>query len=149
MIACDAAQCPYEWFHLPCVGLEEVDGREKWFCPVCSVREGGATRILDRPAGSTSVVASGSASARVSATLSVGVPTSRVSPSLARAPLVALDPRIEKEGSVRDLSVSLPSRALTRTGVAEGDARVDVRVDTPSVGGRNSRNERKTVRRKR
>lgn len=36
MIACDAADCPREWFHLECVGLKEMPPRRaKWFCPDC------------------------------------------------------------------------------------------------------------------
>lgn len=34
MVACDSKECPYEWFHWPCVGLEAAP-RGKWFCPHC------------------------------------------------------------------------------------------------------------------
>jgi inhibitor of growth protein 3 len=27
-------QCPYEWFHYPCVGIE-VPPKGKWYCPTC------------------------------------------------------------------------------------------------------------------
>jgi hypothetical protein len=38
MIACDnAAQCPYEWFHYECVGLNEPP-KGTWYCPVCAPR---------------------------------------------------------------------------------------------------------------
>eukprot|EP00347_Sterkiella_histriomuscorum_P020736 403336671 len=34
MIACDNKNCPYEWFHFPCVGLtQKPEG--KWFCLKC------------------------------------------------------------------------------------------------------------------
>ncbi|KAI5851693.1 inhibitor of growth proteins N-terminal histone-binding-domain-containing protein [Morchella snyderi] len=37
MVACDAADCPYEWFHWACVDLtKEPPG--KWFCPECLSR---------------------------------------------------------------------------------------------------------------
>ncbi|VDL94550.1 unnamed protein product [Schistocephalus solidus] len=35
MIACDAPNCPYEWFHYNCVGLV-VAPKGEWFCPSCS-----------------------------------------------------------------------------------------------------------------
>lgn len=31
MIACDNKECPYEWFHFPCVGLS-AKPEGKWFC---------------------------------------------------------------------------------------------------------------------
>ncbi|GMR36390.1 hypothetical protein PMAYCL1PPCAC_06585, partial [Pristionchus mayeri] len=34
MVACDNKECPFEWFHWPCVGLEAAP-RGKWFCPSC------------------------------------------------------------------------------------------------------------------
>ncbi|OIW34396.1 hypothetical protein CONLIGDRAFT_650885 [Coniochaeta ligniaria NRRL 30616] len=35
MVACDNADCPFEWFHWDCVGLKsEPNG--KWYCPVCT-----------------------------------------------------------------------------------------------------------------
>lgn len=35
MVACDNADCPYEWFHWDCVGLKsEPNGT--WYCPVCT-----------------------------------------------------------------------------------------------------------------
>lgn len=37
MIACDNTRCRYEWFHLPCVGLETGRRpRGKWYCPECA-----------------------------------------------------------------------------------------------------------------
>lgn len=34
MVACDNEDCPYEWFHWPCVGLtQEPKGR--WLCDHC------------------------------------------------------------------------------------------------------------------
>ncbi|KAL5532971.1 hypothetical protein ACEPAF_4745 [Sanghuangporus sanghuang] len=35
MIACDAAGCEREWFHLNCVGLSEAPKRGKWYCDAC------------------------------------------------------------------------------------------------------------------
>ena len=152
MIACDASQCPYEWFHLPCVGLEEVDGREAWFCPVCSVREQGVMKVVPNPP-----VASGSGSA----VLSLGGPTGGESLSTRttferREPQMGLDPRSgklvekEKEAAIQDTSVGPPLRAVkaqsaSRTAGVEGHTLVDA---SPGAG-RNARNERKTVRRKR
>ncbi|KIK60976.1 hypothetical protein GYMLUDRAFT_97022 [Collybiopsis luxurians FD-317 M1] len=38
MIACDnEGNCPYEWFHLSCVGLSKPLP-DKWYCSVCSVK---------------------------------------------------------------------------------------------------------------
>ena len=39
MIACDNAEkCPYEWFHLDCVGLSAAPS-DRWFCPICKNRQ--------------------------------------------------------------------------------------------------------------
>lgn len=35
MVACDNPQCPYEWFHFQCVGLQEQPSGQ-WFCSYCS-----------------------------------------------------------------------------------------------------------------
>lgn len=35
MIACDNKGCPYEWFHLQCVGLTKLPNNNKWYCPHC------------------------------------------------------------------------------------------------------------------
>lgn len=34
MIACDNPECPYQWFHLPCVNLKQPLP-ESWFCDLC------------------------------------------------------------------------------------------------------------------
>ena len=34
MIACDNKNCPYEWFHFPCVGLT-AKPEGKWYCQKC------------------------------------------------------------------------------------------------------------------
>merc|ERR550517_1975953 len=34
MVACDNADCPYEWFHYPCVGVT-APPKGKWFCQPC------------------------------------------------------------------------------------------------------------------
>ncbi|KFD54154.1 hypothetical protein M514_04931 [Trichuris suis] len=39
MVACDSRQCPYEWFHGSCVGVEE-EFKGKWYCPHCSKKMG-------------------------------------------------------------------------------------------------------------
>jgi len=37
MVACDNAECPYEWFHWSCVGItKEPQGR--WYCDECRGR---------------------------------------------------------------------------------------------------------------
>ena len=39
MVACDAEDCPREWFHLECVGLGRAPGRNaRWFCEECKER---------------------------------------------------------------------------------------------------------------
>ncbi|KLO14861.1 hypothetical protein SCHPADRAFT_902859 [Schizopora paradoxa] len=41
MIACDAADCEKEWFHLGCVGMTEAPrGNNKWFCTGCEEKQG-------------------------------------------------------------------------------------------------------------
>jgi inhibitor of growth protein 5 len=35
MIACDYGRCPYEWFHLGCVGEKSADKDKPWYCPEC------------------------------------------------------------------------------------------------------------------
>lgn len=35
MIACDAPDCPFEWFHYGCVNLT-VAPKGRWFCPTCT-----------------------------------------------------------------------------------------------------------------
>ena len=34
MVACDNADCPIEWFHYECVGLDEPP-KGKWYCKDC------------------------------------------------------------------------------------------------------------------
>lgn len=34
MIACEATECPYEWFHFECVGLKETP-KGQWYCDEC------------------------------------------------------------------------------------------------------------------
>ncbi|KAK0492725.1 hypothetical protein EDD18DRAFT_1079424 [Armillaria luteobubalina] len=34
MIACDSGFCPYEWFHISCVGLKAAPV-DKWYCDAC------------------------------------------------------------------------------------------------------------------
>ncbi|XP_063696562.1 inhibitor of growth protein 3 [Culicoides brevitarsis] len=43
MVACDNEDCPFEWFHYPCVGITSSP-KGKWYCPQCSAnmrRRGG------------------------------------------------------------------------------------------------------------
>lgn len=42
MIACDNPDCPYQWFHLPCVSLKQPLP-ESWFCDECSKKMGAPT----------------------------------------------------------------------------------------------------------
>ncbi|KZV78153.1 the Ing1 Phd finger in complex with A histone H3k4me3 peptide [Exidia glandulosa HHB12029] len=35
MVACDDDDCPHEWFHLSCTGLDAVPKSKKWYCDVC------------------------------------------------------------------------------------------------------------------
>ena len=35
MVACDNEDCPYEWFHYPCVGID-APPKGKWYCPTCT-----------------------------------------------------------------------------------------------------------------
>ncbi|KAK0646606.1 hypothetical protein B0T16DRAFT_413852 [Cercophora newfieldiana] len=38
MIQCDNDNCKQEWFHLECVGLQEIPARTtKWYCPECRI----------------------------------------------------------------------------------------------------------------
>jgi len=39
MIACDGDNCPYEWFHLSCLGLKHPP-KGSWYCTECSVTYG-------------------------------------------------------------------------------------------------------------
>lgn len=48
MIACDAPNCPREWFHLSCVGLTTTpDG--SWFCADCQARGAMGTSKKKKP----------------------------------------------------------------------------------------------------
>uniref|UniRef100_A0A182UWW4 Inhibitor of growth protein 3 n=1 Tax=Anopheles merus TaxID=30066 RepID=A0A182UWW4_ANOME len=35
MVACDNEDCPFEWFHYPCVNISSSP-KGKWYCPQCS-----------------------------------------------------------------------------------------------------------------
>ncbi|KAK1136666.1 hypothetical protein K0M31_020455 [Melipona bicolor] len=35
MVACDNSDCPFEWFHYPCVGIT-APPKGKWYCPQCT-----------------------------------------------------------------------------------------------------------------
>jgi chromatin modification-related protein YNG2 len=34
MIGCDNKDCPYQWFHIECVGVK-TPLPDKWYCPEC------------------------------------------------------------------------------------------------------------------
>ena len=36
MVGCDNPNCPIEWFHLECVGLDKPPTETTWLCPQCS-----------------------------------------------------------------------------------------------------------------
>ncbi|KAK8854724.1 hypothetical protein IAR55_003463 [Kwoniella newhampshirensis] len=54
MIGCENEECPYEWFHLSCVGLQ-ASPTGKWWCEVCRPRiglaKGGAGTIVPKNVG--------------------------------------------------------------------------------------------------
>ncbi|CAG8505028.1 172_t:CDS:2 [Paraglomus occultum] len=50
MIACDGEHCPYEWFHLVCLGFTEVP-KGKWFCSVCASDSDAGTGQIKRKRG--------------------------------------------------------------------------------------------------
>ena len=36
MVACDYEDCPVEWYHFSCIGLDERNPpKGKWYCPTC------------------------------------------------------------------------------------------------------------------
>ena len=35
MVGCDDTSCPYEWFHLACLGLKSAPKSKHWYCPDC------------------------------------------------------------------------------------------------------------------
>jgi len=43
MVACDNDECPYEWFHYPCVGIT-APPKGKWYCPTCLARRKGGRK---------------------------------------------------------------------------------------------------------
>jgi hypothetical protein len=47
MVSCDNPACPFLWFHLECVGLNQVPS--EWFCPYCTA----LIRSTDRTASLT------------------------------------------------------------------------------------------------
>jgi len=50
MIACDGEHCPYEWFHLVCLGFTEVP-KGKWYCSVCASDSDAGTSQITRKRG--------------------------------------------------------------------------------------------------
>ena len=46
MVGCENDQCPYEWFHLECVGLREPPSESVvWYCPECRTEPGIAMKM--------------------------------------------------------------------------------------------------------
>ncbi|KAF9498720.1 hypothetical protein BDN71DRAFT_1443133 [Pleurotus eryngii] len=41
MIGCDNPSCPYQWFHISCVGVKQPLP-DKWYCPECKSKGAGA-----------------------------------------------------------------------------------------------------------
>lgn len=39
MIACENPKCDVEWYHVYCVGLDQLENKDlenlDWFCPAC------------------------------------------------------------------------------------------------------------------
>jgi hypothetical protein len=55
MVACDGEHCPYEWFHMECVGLDEPP-KGAWFCDQCSAElRNNNKRKNTAAAGSSSI----------------------------------------------------------------------------------------------
>ncbi|OHT11266.1 PHD-finger family protein [Tritrichomonas foetus] len=48
MVSCDNPQCPFQWFHIECVGLKSVP-EETWFCPYCTAIMRSASPPKIRP----------------------------------------------------------------------------------------------------
>jgi inhibitor of growth protein 3 len=45
MVGCENDKCPYEWFHLGCVGLKEAPkDQDVWYCPECRPKFTGGGR---------------------------------------------------------------------------------------------------------
>jgi PHD-finger len=45
MVGCENDKCPYEWFHLGCVGLKEAPkDQDVWYCPECRPKFMGVGR---------------------------------------------------------------------------------------------------------
>ncbi len=45
MVGCENEKCPYEWFHLGCVGLKEAPkDQDVWYCPECQPKFTGTGR---------------------------------------------------------------------------------------------------------
>ena len=43
MVGCDNKDCPYEWFHYPCVGITAAP-KGKWYCQPCLGKKGRGGR---------------------------------------------------------------------------------------------------------
>jgi len=50
MVACDNEDCPYEWFHYPCVGIT-APPKGKWYCAPCTAsmkRRGRKKKVMTK-----------------------------------------------------------------------------------------------------
>ncbi|KAH6914717.1 hypothetical protein BKA70DRAFT_1368605 [Coprinopsis sp. MPI-PUGE-AT-0042] len=47
MIGCDNTDCPYQWFHIGCVGVKPPLP-DKWYCPECSKQRSSSDRRKGR-----------------------------------------------------------------------------------------------------
>ncbi|KAJ3503127.1 hypothetical protein NLJ89_g8571 [Agrocybe chaxingu] len=47
MIGCDNSDCPYQWFHISCVGVKQPLP-DKWYCPECIKKSVGSERRKGR-----------------------------------------------------------------------------------------------------
>ena len=49
MVGCDGKDCPTEWFHLECVGLDKAPGKNtKWYCDDCKEKLRGRNGSISR-----------------------------------------------------------------------------------------------------
>jgi hypothetical protein len=45
MVACENPACPFQWFHLECVGLATGEAGECWLCPYCTALMRATDRV--------------------------------------------------------------------------------------------------------
>ncbi|WVQ95037.1 hypothetical protein IAU59_002129 [Kwoniella sp. CBS 9459] len=58
MVGCDNDECPIEWFHIACTGLQQPP-TGKWYCTICQPKmglaKGGAGRVAPKNVGAGAV----------------------------------------------------------------------------------------------